>query len=112
MTFNEFQEELKVATVSQNMTSCVFVLERIRSGYVQESKLIQADIYVSCDGYRGTDEASEVFIVNASFTDWPELSVFIATVDKEWKDKTPEVVQGEVSIETNTDKEPESPIKG
>lgn len=112
MTFNEFQEELKVAAVSQNMTSCVFMLERIRSGYVQESKLIQADIYVSCDGYRDTDKASEVFIVNASFTDWPELSVFIATVDKEWKDKTPEVVQGEVSIETNTDEEPKPPIKG
>jgi hypothetical protein len=112
MTFNEFQEELRVATVSQNMTSCVFTLDRIRSGYVQESKLIHADIYVSCDGYRNTDKASEVFIVNASFTDWPELSGFIATVDKEWKDKAPEVLQGEVSIETNTDKEPKPPVKG
>jgi hypothetical protein len=112
MTFNEFQEELSVATVSQNMTSCVFVLDRIRSGYVQESKLIHADIYVSCNGYRDTDKASEVFIVNASFTNWSEFSIFIAALDKEWKGKEPEVLQGEVSIETNTDKELKPPIKG
>lgn len=112
MTFNEFQEELSVATVSQNMTSCVFVLDRIRSGYVQESKLIHADMYVSCDGLRNNDKASEVFIVNASFSKWSDLGNFIATLDKEWKGKEPEVLQGEVSIETNTDKEPKPPVKG
>jgi hypothetical protein len=112
MTFNEFHEEVVAAAKHEGIVPDVFGLNRVRGEYSHETKSIKAVLYVVCIGTRNDADASEVFIVSASFSDWKEFSDFVATVDEQWKAVKPKEPKGEVNVEVESDEEPEPIVTG